>query len=226
MRYLQVMDSTYPRSQDPDDFEREHVHQVYECIAKEFSDSRYRVWPLVKDFLDQIKAKESLLEIGCGNGKNLQYLQNIQENVVCVGCDICEKFVQMNVQFGINCVKANGIDLPFSDENFSHTLSVAVIHHYSTEDRRLKAIAEQIRVTKVNGKGFIEVWALEQPKGTKRNFSQQNVMVPWRNHDTQRYYYVFREGELEKLLMMFDNVKILESKYDNGNWVAIFQKIK
>ncbi len=41
-------------------------------------------------------------------------------------------------------------------------MSVAVLHHLSTIERRQKAISELIRVTKPGGKIFIEVWAKEQ----------------------------------------------------------------
>ena len=40
------------QSETAEDYEKRHVHQVYESVAEEFSDTHYRVWPSVKLFLD------------------------------------------------------------------------------------------------------------------------------------------------------------------------------
>jgi len=65
------------------DIESEHVHAVYEKIAKHFSGTRYAGWPVVEQFLDRM-SKESTndnirvrdrntvwADLGCGNGKYL-----------------------------------------------------------------------------------------------------------------------------------------------------------
>lgn len=203
---------------NPYDFEKRYVHCVYQHIAEEFSDTRYKVWNPVQLFLNQIQENSYVLEVGCGNGKNLRYLSKVENKI---GCDICEKFVEMNKSQGIDCVLANGIKLPFPDNHFDYTFSVAVIHHLCTEDRRIKAIEEMIRVTKPGGKIFIEVWALDQPEYKRRKFTEQDTMVSWKNKQN-RYYHVFKKGELHRLVSMF-NVTILETKYDEGNWIVIFQ---
>jgi len=58
--------------------------ETYEYIADEFSNTRAYVWQCVKDFIffiqNNISEKNNLkpliLEIGCGNGKNMEYLCN------------------------------------------------------------------------------------------------------------------------------------------------------
>ena len=195
-------------------FEQDNVHSVYEKIAEDFSKTRYNVWESVKIFLDQvpddvIQIKDNIckrvLEVGSGNGKNLFYLKNVSKKV---GCDMSESFVQMVRSRGIHCVKANAVKLPFHNKTFDYTLCVAVIHHLSTEERRIKAIEELIRVTKNGGLIFIHVWALEQnlmnenddkKKGRKIDFTEQENMVPWNKQEgCDRYYHVFIEGELGK----------------------------
>jgi SAM-dependent methyltransferase len=67
---------------------------TYEVISKEFSDSRAYVWQCIKDFTPLITPNSHVLEIGCGNGKNMQYiLKNIDCNMV--GIDTCQNFVNM-----------------------------------------------------------------------------------------------------------------------------------
>jgi 2-polyprenyl-3-methyl-5-hydroxy-6-metoxy-1,4-benzoquinol methylase len=61
---------TLPKSEtDACQLEEEYVHQVYNKIAHTFSDSRYRPWPHVAEFLRTFTSGSFVLDIGCGNGK-------------------------------------------------------------------------------------------------------------------------------------------------------------
>ncbi len=63
---------TLPKSEsDACQLEQEHVHNVYNEIAHTFSDSRYRPWPHVAEFLHTFSSGSFVLDIGCGNGKYL-----------------------------------------------------------------------------------------------------------------------------------------------------------
>lgn len=69
----------------------------------------------------------------------------------------------------------------------------------------------------------------------RTQFKHEDMFVPWikkTDHvvskDTSvylRYYHVFDEGELEKLCNLIEDIKILSSYYDQGNWCVIMQKI-
>lgn len=56
--------------------------------------------------------------------------------------------------------------LPYRDECFDAVISIAVIHHFASEVRRLMAVQELARVLHVGGQLLIYVWAMEQ-KGKK-----------------------------------------------------------
>jgi tRNA (uracil-5-)-methyltransferase TRM9 len=147
--------------------------------------------------------KLNVLEVGCGNGKNLEYISKTYPNVHVSGCDMCEKFVEITSKKGIDCCVADNLKLPYAPGEFDVVLSVAVIHHFSTQERRIQAIQELFRVLKPGGKLFIQVWALEQPPKSKRHFATQDEFVPWKGtslHHTaerKRYYHLFKKGELE-----------------------------
>lgn len=53
---------------------------------------------------------------------------------------------------------------------------VAVIHHFSTKERRIRAIKEMARTLRVGGRIMIYVWAMEQKR---RKFEKQDIFVPW-----------------------------------------------
>lgn len=44
--------------------EKKHVKDVYEKIASHFTDTRYKAWPQVKDFLKNLEAGSVVADIG------------------------------------------------------------------------------------------------------------------------------------------------------------------
>ena len=40
-----------------------------------------------------------------------------------------------------------------------------------------------------------------------------------------RFYHVFENRELENLFYKIENVKIIESYHEQGNWCVIFEKL-
>ncbi len=62
--------STLPKSEsDACQLEQEHVHQVYNEIAHNFSDTRHKPWPRVAEFLRTFHSGALILDVGCGNGR-------------------------------------------------------------------------------------------------------------------------------------------------------------
>ena len=80
---------------------------------------------------------------------------------------------------------------------FDSVISIAVIHHFSTDQLRIQAIEELKRVTKVGGRILIYVWAFEQ----HRKFASQDVFVPWHLNDA------YEEGSAQIVIMSEDETK-------------------
>jgi tRNA (uracil-5-)-methyltransferase TRM9 len=131
-------------------------------------------------------------------------------------------------------VVADVLDVPHPTGRFDFAISIAVIHHLSTRDRRiaaLKSILELLRSeTNGGGRALLYVWALEQ-KSSRRGWDEgdeQDVMVPWvlkskgqtEEKTYQRYYHLYKKGELEEDIGIAGGV-ILESGYEKDNWWAI-----
>lgn len=152
--------------------EREHVHSVYERIAPYFNDSRYKAWPKVKQFLLEQEPGSIVADIGCGNGKYL----HINEEIFKLGCDVCRPLVESAWNKGHEVQICDGLRLPYRDACFDAVLSIAVIHHMSTKERRIRAIKEMARTLRVGGRIMIYVWAMEQKR---RKFEKQDIFVPW-----------------------------------------------
>lgn len=59
--------------------EEENVHKVYDEIANHFSETRYKPWPKVENFIKSFECGSVVLDVGCGNGKYLSVNPNIIE---------------------------------------------------------------------------------------------------------------------------------------------------
>jgi SAM-dependent methyltransferase len=202
------------------EFEKKYVYDVYDKIAQKFSLTRYKPWGKVRNFISSIDEKSLIGDIGCGNGKNMK-LRPKQF----MGCDMSSKFVEICQNQGLNVVNGNILNIPFKSETFDYAICIAVIHHLSSEERRLQAIEELSRIMKPKGQIMIQVWALEQDGTSNHKFTEQDTMVTWGNDKIERFYHVFKKGELEELINKNKKIKIIESFYECGNWGVIIEKL-
>jgi ubiquinone/menaquinone biosynthesis C-methylase UbiE len=84
---------TLPKSEsDANQLEQEHVHKVYNEIAHTFSDSRYRPWPRVAEFLRTFSSGSYVLDIGCGNGKYM----NLRNDLIMVAKQILDLLISIS----------------------------------------------------------------------------------------------------------------------------------
>lgn len=203
--------------------EDKNVKDVYNHIAKEFDNTRYRPWSCVEEFLDNVPEQSFIGDIGCGNGKNMLYRSDCYN----YGCDFSSELVKICLDKNLNVIEGDILNIPFEDNQFDYTICIAVLHHLSTEDKRKKAIDELKRVTKQGGKILILVWAYEQESNSRRKFTKQENFVDWKDKKGnllgKRYYYVFKKNELETLV---DNPKIIQkSFYEKSNWGIIINNL-
>lgn len=64
-------------------YEEKNVHEVYEVIANHFSDTRYKPWPVVENFLNSLSCGSLGADVGCGNGKYI----GVNPNLLILGSD-------------------------------------------------------------------------------------------------------------------------------------------
>ncbi|KAG5914206.1 hypothetical protein E4U53_004688 [Claviceps sorghi] len=189
-------------------YEDTHVHAVYEAIAPHFSATRHSPWPFVKRFLLDQPPSSVGLDIGCGNGKYLA----VNPALHMLGCDRSPSLVALaNQQHGRTCrdktnkdssgitsssssssstdrshpaalLTADSLALPFRPRSADFIICIAVIHHFSTPERRRAAIEALLRCLRPGtGRALIYVWALEQGS-SRRGWderSEQDTLVPW-----------------------------------------------
>ncbi|KAI9258049.1 S-adenosyl-L-methionine-dependent methyltransferase [Phascolomyces articulosus] len=213
-------------NKDEEQYEEANVHQVYQEIASHFSETRYKPWPVVETFLNGLPTGSLGADVGCGNGKYI----GVNPNILMLGSDRSANLIEIVHKRGFEGMVADGLNLPYRDNSLDFAVSIAVIHHFSTPERRKEAIQELLRIIRPGGKILIFVWALEQTKFSKRNFEpgKQDVFVPWMLKSTgqvyNRYYHLFQKGELDGLFDSLSSVTIETSGYDRDNHYIIATK--
>ena len=207
--------------------ENKYVYETYNKIAEHFSNTRNYVWQNIKEYINKIESNSVIADIGCGNGKNMY-----RDDCYMIGIDFCEKFVEICQNKQKNVIMGNCLKIPLKSNSIDITLNIAVLHHLSTKERRIKVINELIRITKPNGKILIQVWAYESDRGKKQGV--QDAMIKWnlqkkyngekQNIEIDRYYYLFTKNELPNMIPL-DKVKIVDYYNSHDNWVIELIKI-
>lgn len=198
--------------------ENKYVQNTYSHIYEHFSNTRHYVWPCVKSFLNSKNSNELGLEIGCGNGKNLLY----NKQLTIIGVDLSQELLNL-IPNTINTLRSDCCTLPFKENTFDYSLSIACFHHLSNNIRRNTALIEMIRVLKSKGNGCITVWSVENQD--KYKFTPGDNFVSW-NKKYQRYYYVYNKSMIYQYLENVKDLINVENIYnEKGNWIIIFNKL-
>ncbi|EZA60163.1 hypothetical protein X777_15100 [Ooceraea biroi] len=150
--------------------EQAYVHEVYEQCAEKTTQSKH--WPRVYQFLQELEPGALVCDIGCGNGKYL----SVNHSIFKIGVDRCKRFTDIAREKENEVLICDNLALPFREESFDAVLSIAVVHHFATTERRVHALKELARVLRIGGRLVISVWAMEQKH---RKFESQDVLVPW-----------------------------------------------
>src|SRR5258708_7380243 len=126
--------------EDSEKYEEQHVHEVYEQIASHFSSTRYKPWPIVESFLQNLSPGSIGLDIGCGNGKYLA----VNGDIFIVGSDRSTNLIEIANSKRVNqphdAVVADTLSLPHPRGRFDFAICIAVVHHLSTPARRREAV--------------------------------------------------------------------------------------
>lgn len=90
--------------------------------------------------------------------------------------DICRKR-------GFEVLQCDCLYLPYRDDSVDVAISIAVIHHLSTRERRQRAISEMVRVLRPRGRCLIYVWAMDQRKDSADSLYLKHNKKPKETED-------------------------------------------
>ncbi len=207
--------------------------KTYNQIAEEFSDTRNHLWSEISSFSDYIRNNQKILDLGCGNGRLINLIDNHQTDYI--GVDNSKELIKIakkkhpDYSFRI----ANITNLPFDKNNFDLIFSIAVIHHIPTQELRKKVAQEIKRVLKPGGKIIVSVWNLNRPKYTEKikrsqlknpDLEEGDWLKPWGKKKKHfRYYHAFSK---EEFINLFENVdlEIKKRKFTRYNYWLVLKK--
>ena len=183
---------------------------VYDIISEDFSRTRYKMWPSVIKFLDNLRHKY-ILDVGCGNGKN----QTIHsKDILFESCDL-SKLCQITQKRFNNVSIANMTHLPYRSNSFDACICIAAFHHLDTIESRHMCLREIKRILRESGQCIITVWVPDK-------YKESEAMIPWTLKKegsieiVHRYYHIFTKDELFNLISTY--FVILKIEYQKENW--------
>ena len=177
--------------------------------------------------LDQIlkeryQTNSSILDVGCGNGRNLKWFYNNGYTIYGIDADtdvintVREKYQSQSKHFSVQNVDS----LNFDDNKFDHIVCNALLHFADNDVHFKKMFSELMRVLKPNGTIFIRMATLEGMEKYATYISEGRYHLP---DGTDRFLLT---SELFNQTIKAFNLKLLEPiKYinvDNMRSMATF----
>lgn len=222
----------------------EEIKNSYNKISDNFNITRKYSWEEFNEFkkyFSKIKNKKiKILDIGCGNGRLINFLDELNLNYEYFGIDnSVEQIKNAKKNFinkkNINFLEADILNIPFNNNEFDFIFCIAIFHHLPSIENKNNALRETRRVLKNGGLIFMTNWNLFQKKylvNTLRHFKHN--FIPWKNNNGEvlanRYYYAFTKKELENIFEK-NNFEILENNFSESknffkakNIVSILKK--
>lgn len=181
---------------------KQDQEKVWDHISDLWNDYRKEPFDVVKEFLQGKKGL--VIDIGCGNGRNM--ISN--DNLGYYGVDFSAnqvkaaegftKFKKINAK--LFKMSADKLDKKvFKDNMFDYGLCIAVFHCVDNKEKRLNALKEFYRVLKKGAEALISVW---NSSDKRFNGMLGDIYMSWKKDgkDYYRYYYLYDKDELLDLL--------------------------
>lgn len=198
------------------------VKDDYECIANEFSESRRFPWDEFSIFANYYNPKSTVIDLGCGNGRLLQFLNKIGYKSY-LGIDFSSGLIEhARKLFPKNKFSVGDFSNFSSKKKFDAIFLIASFHHIPPK-KQLETILKIKKILNKGGFIFMINWNLHQPFFFKYflksifnlKFGFRGLLIPWKKK-IYRYYYAFTKRRLSKLIKR-SGLKIIENDYFNGD---------
>jgi ubiquinone/menaquinone biosynthesis C-methylase UbiE len=189
--------------------------EVWEEIAKGWGHLKNKPMDEVIEFaneLNELKLKGKILDVGCGNGRNLIPFAKL--GFECYGIDFSKNMIEVAKKkfekLKLKCVfkVADARNLPFEDESFDYVICVAVLHHLKKSECE-KALSEIKRVLKTGGRALLTVWNKYSSFNLDLILKPKEAYIPWRKKDKtyMRYYYLYNWWEFKDIVGKYFSIE-------------------
>jgi ubiquinone/menaquinone biosynthesis C-methylase UbiE len=189
---------------------KQQVRQSYSDIAAEFHQTRRKhVWPELEFLASYVKPDDSILDLGCGNGRLLKALPTVNLNYRGIEANpyLLEQAKQSYPERIFESGELPAVDLGVSC--YHVVFMIAVFHHLVDREDRLAALDTIYRALQPGGYLLMTNWWLWQPRYLRDFFHWHQRKIAWNDFFVSwgrsggkrwRYYHAFTEKELVELL--------------------------
>jgi alkylated DNA repair protein alkB family protein 8 len=165
------------------------------------------LWPSATEFVQNLEEGSVVADVGCGDGKYFPAVWEAGSYVI--GTDISlplletsfdESYLAATTSDGAATIVpdsrrvsphrkalqkrpavavADCMSVPLRTGSCDAAICIAVMHHLSTADRRIRCLEELTRIVRPNGRIHVQAWAMEQAANSRRRFAATDVFVPF-----------------------------------------------
>lgn len=196
----------------------DQTNSLYNRFAKEFADKLDKIpeTEQLDQFIKMLAEKATVLDLGCGSGRDAEYLSNAGLNVI--GVDLSEGLInearkrRSNIDFRVMDLEK----LDFSENSFDGIWSKLTILHVDRDT--LPGILKNLhKILKPGGVLFIETKAGEGEAYEKVSFKD----------DEERLFVYYELDELKKLFENsgFTHVNGYEYSVDNQHATHVKDRV-
>lgn len=219
------------------------VKSNYETIAQDFSATRQRLrWPDLEPFVEMVSANQTVLDVGCGDGRLLTILKNRFAEYVGVESSLeLAKITsdKINVKSG-RVLIGDLLNLnKIVTEKFDWVFCIAVLHHIPSSRLQIKALEQLKERLNDNGRVVLSVWrmwnwpklrseiirqAIRKALGqSKMDFG--DIIFEWkRGERSLRYYHFFTERGLRQLIKKSGLIVEQWERGDKNHYIVLKSK--
>ena len=215
------------------------VHDNYNQIAADFDMTRKKeIWPEMVKLSKQIKDGDSVLDLGCGNGRLLEALKDKQ--ITYLGIDNSEELIKLakqnypNNKFLVSDILNLKSVEETKNKKFDHIFCLATLQHLPSKELRIESLIEMKKLLSEEGLIVLSNWNMWPIKKYrtmifkslfdrllgKNKLEFGDVIFPWKNSKgeitSERYYHAFGKRELLSLCRKagFSDVTIYKDRYN------------
>ena len=196
--------------------------KIWNNIAPEWYEFKTSPSRTATELINNSKGK--ILDFGSGSGRNLLGVKKSEQRELYL-VDFSEKMLKLAEkrakELGLKIhTKLSRLEkIEFPDNFFDVAICTAAIHSIETAEKREKALKELFRILKPKAKANIQVWDRNSERFKGR---AKEKFVAWRDKG-KRYYYLYEENELKKLLEK-TGFNIIEKIPHKANIIFIVEK--
>jgi len=192
------------------------VRNSYNAIAGSFEATRRCFWPEFSLLGEYIKDGDKILDLACGSGRLVDYLDSQNLKVDYYGLDSSDGLLELaknnHQSLADKFTLGQMTVLPYADNYFDVIVCFAGFHHLATKKERLQALSEMKRVLKPQGKIVMTNWYLWGLKFLSNFFKAiftfaffKDLLIAWKGEAGKliwRYYHAFTIQELNRLFYL------------------------